>query len=57
MAENGKFTHKIDCVTTALEILNLEGHPNCITDSRVKAFFLNGWIWLIGGASAVEGLQ
>ena len=39
-----------------LEILNLEGHLNCITGSRVTAIFLNGWILPIGGASAVEGL-
>ena len=32
------------------------GHLNRITGSRVTAFFLNGWILLIGGASAVEGL-
>ena len=36
------------------EILNLEGHLNCITGLRVTA---NGWILPIGGASAVEGLR
>ena len=39
-----------------MEILNLEGHLNCITGSRVTAILLNGWILPIGGASAVEGL-
>ena len=37
-------------------MLNLEGHPNRITGSKVTAIFLNGWILPIGGASAVEGL-
>ena len=32
-------------------------HPNRITGSRVKVILLNGWIWPIGGASLVEGLQ
>ena len=40
-----------------IEILHLEGHPNRISGSRVKAILLNGYIWPIGGASAVEGLQ
>ena len=32
--------------------LNLEGHPNCITSSKVTAIFLNRWILSIGGASS-----
>ena len=40
-----------------LQILNIEGHPNCITGSRVNAIFLNGWILPIDGVSLVEGLQ
>ena len=39
-----------------LEILNLEGHQNCITGSRVTVILLNGWILPIGGTSAVEGV-
>ena len=39
------------------EIFNLEGHPNCITDSKVMATLLNGLILPIGGASAVKGLR
>ena len=35
------------------EILNLEGHLNCITGSRVTVILLNGWILPIGGASSV----
>ena len=42
MVEDGAFSHKIDYVT----ILNLEGHPNRITGSRVTPIFLNGWICL-----------
>ena len=57
MVEDGAFSHKIDYVSICLEILNLEGHPNCITGSRVTAILLNGWILPIGEASAVEGLR
>ena len=39
-----------------LKILNLERLPNCISDSRVAAIVLNGWILPNGGASEVEGL-
>ena len=38
------------------EILNLEGHLNCITGSRVTSILMNGWFLPIGGSSAVEGL-
>ena len=31
-----------------MEILNLEGHPNHITGSRVTKIWLNGWIFSIG---------
>ena len=51
------FSHKIDYVTMFEEIINLEGHPNCITGSRVMAILLNGWILPIVGALLVEGLQ
>ena len=50
MVEDGAFSHKI-------EILNPEGHPNCITGSKVTAILLNWWILPIGGASAVKGLR
>ena len=40
-----------------LEILIPEGHPNCITGSKVTAYLLNGWILPIGGASAGKGLR
>ena len=37
--------------------LNLEGHHNRITGSKVTANLLKGWILSIGGASALEGLR
>ena len=56
MVKDGAFNHKIDYVTIFVEILNLKGHQNCITGSRVTPILLNGWILPIVGASAVEGL-
>ena len=50
MVEDGAFSKTIDNVTIFKEILNLEGHTNCITGSRVAAILLNGWILSIGGA-------
>ena len=51
-----------DDVTIFLEILNLEGHQNCITGSRFTAILLNGWIFPIGqsgeashGGSVING--
>ena len=55
--QDGAFSHKIDYVTMFKKILNLKGHPNRITGSKVTAILLNGWILPIGGASAVEGLR
>ena len=37
MVQDGAFSHKIDYVTIFEEILNLEGHQNCITGSKVTA--------------------
>ena len=48
---DGAFSHKIDYVTIFLEILNLKGHPNCITGPKVTAILLNRLILPIGGAS------
>ena len=56
MVEDGDFRHKIDFVTFFSEILNLEGHLNCITGSRVTAILLNWCILPIGGSSVVEAL-
>ena len=57
MVEVGAFSHKIDYVKICKEILNLEGHLNCITGSKVTAILLNGWILPIGEASAVKILR
>ena len=57
MVEDGAFSHKIDNVAIIKEILNLEGHQNHMTGSRVTAIFLNGWILPIGGTSVLEGLR
>ena len=51
------FSHKIDYVTIFKEIQNIEGHPNCITGSKVSAILLNVWILPIGVSSAVKGLR
>ena len=56
MVEDGAFSHKIDYITFCKEILNIKEHQNCVTGSRFTLVLLNGWIWPIGGASAVEGL-
>ena len=45
------------CYFFFFSIINLKGHPNCDTDSRVTAILLNRYILPIGGASAVDGLQ
>ena len=42
MVEDGALSHKIDYVTIFEEILNLEGHPNRNTGSKVMAILLNG---------------
>ena len=57
MDEDGAFSLKIDYGKHNKEILNLEGHQDCITGSQVTAPLINGWILPIGGALAIEGLQ
>ena len=42
---------------TLWEILNLEGHPNYITGSRVTAILLNRWSLPIGGVASGKGLR
>ena len=49
---HGASSHKIDYVGKFWEILNLEGHQNCITCSRVMAILLNGWTLPIGEAAS-----
>ena len=57
MVEDGAFNHKIYYFTTCKKILNLEGHPNRITGSKVTAILLDGWILPIGGAPAGKVLR
>ena len=52
MVKDDAFSHKIDYVSIFWEILNLEGHPNRITGSKVMVILLNGWILLIGGVAS-----
>ena len=47
IVEDGAFSHKVYYVTIFWEILNLEGHPNRITGSKVTAILVNGWICLL----------
>ena len=56
MVQDSYFSHKIDYVPIVWKILNLKGHQNFITDSKVTAILLHWWILPIGGASAVEDL-
>ena len=48
MDGDGAFSHNIDYVTLFKDILNLEGHPNLSTSSRVTVTLLNGWILPVG---------
>ena len=48
MVGNGALSHKIDYITIFEEILNLEGHQNRTTGSKVTAILLNAWIFPIG---------
>ena len=47
---DGIFSHKIDYVRIFKGILNLKGHPNHNTGSKVTVIFLNEWILPFGGA-------
>ena len=51
MVGDGAFCHRIDYFAISKEILNLKGHLNRTTGSRVMAILLTGWILPIGGAS------
>ena len=58
MVGNEALSHKIDYITSFLEILNLQGNQNRITGSRVTAILLKGWIFSIGqsgGGSVING--
>ena len=44
MVADGTFSHKTDYVTIFKDILNLEGHPNCITGSKVTEMLNAEWM-------------
>ena len=48
MVKKGALSHKIDCITIFWENLDLEGHQNRNTDSRVTAILLNKPIFPMG---------
>ena len=54
MVGNGALSHKIDYITIFLEILNLEGHQNRNTGSRVTAILLNASIFPIGQSGGAK---
>ena len=49
---DGASSYKIDYVVKFSEILNLEGHQNCMTGSRVTVILLNRWTLPIGEAAS-----
>ena len=51
MVEDVAFSHKIDYVKILQEILNLKGHPNRITGTRVMVILLNWRILPFGGVA------
>ena len=51
MVRNGAFSHKIDCITIFVEIINFKGRPNGITRSRVMAILIYGRISPIAQSS------
>ena len=56
MVKDSFSSYKIDCVIVTKNLLNLAGHQNCISGSKVTAILLKWWILPIGGASAMGGL-
>ena len=57
MVGSGSFSHKMDYNTIFSEILNLEGHQNKITGSRVTVILLNVLkvVKLVNGGSVING--
>ena len=58
MVEDGAFSHKIDYVFQ--ENLNLKGHPNRVTGSKVREIFLMGGFCLLmelHGEGSARSLQ
>ena len=48
MVGNGALSYKIVYITIFKEILNLEGHQNHTTSSKVMAILLSAWNFPIG---------
>ena len=57
MVRDRASSYKIDYVIVIKSFLNLKGHQNPISGSKVTAILLKGWIWPVGEASAGEGLR
>ena len=57
MVRDSSSNYKIDYVILIKNFLNPEGHQNPMSGSKVMAILLKGLIWLIGEASAGEGLR
>ena len=57
MGGDGAYSNKMDYITIFLEILNLEGHQNRITGSKVMAILLNGWLFTYWGSFVGKGLR
>ena len=53
MVDNGAFSHKIDYGANFLEILNLEGHQNCINGFAEGVDFAY-WLSFSSGGSAIN---
>ena len=52
MDGDGAFSHEIDYNINFFEMLNLEGHSNCITGLIVTVILLNGKDLHIGGVAS-----
>ena len=52
MVGDGALSHKIDYFQEFLKTLNLKGHQNCTSGSKVTAILLNEWDLPIGGVAS-----
>ena len=50
--KDGSSGYKIDYVVVIKHFLNLEGHQNPMSTSKVTAILLKGFIWPIGGVAS-----
>ena len=56
MVCDGALVNKIDCANKLFDILNLEGHQNIISWSKITVLLLNWWILPIGGGKGVSAV-